>query len=214
MSLKNLKPFQVNPDRVNKQEIKELANKIGNSSKVSEIQEIFDANISLCAHFLRTGYIDYHEIYFLSTSLIINGEDRPDYICGCYHKTTGVSWYAIICAGPNEQTWNNDLSLTNVGKNSFDRLNYCVDHLREILVSNGLIESINIKHLYGLLIIGQDRDFFRNPEKQALKREINQKSSIQLRTYGAFLRRFKRQSKLGWLDNLIQNFLNLFQRKF
>ncbi len=213
MSLKHLKPFQVDPNRIDKQEIKELVDKISNNSKVSEIQEIFDSNVSLCAYFLKTGYIDYHEIYFLSTSLIIDGDNRPDYICGCYHAQTGVSWYAIICAGPQEQPWGNDLLLTTVGKKTFDRLNYCLDNLSEILISNGLIQSVDPERLYGLMIIGQDRDFFRNREKQARKREVNQKSSIQLRTYGAFLRRFNRQKKLGWLDNLIQNFLNLFQRK-
>ena len=214
MSLKNLKPFQVDPNRVNKQEIKELVDKISNNSKVSEIQEIFDSNVSLCAYFLKTGYIDYQEIYFLSTSLIVDGDHRPDYICGCYHPQTGVSWYAIICAGPQEQPWSNDLRLTTVGKKSFDRLHYCIDNLGDILISNGLVESVNLERLYGLMVIGQDRDFFRNREKQARKREINQNSSIQLRTYGAFLRRFQRQKQLGWLDNLIKNFLNLFQRKF
>jgi hypothetical protein len=213
MSLKHLKPFQVDPNRVNKQEVKELVDKISNNSKVSEIQEIFDANISLCAYFLKNGYIDYQDIYFLSTSLIVDNNDRPDYICGCYHTKTGVSWYAIICAGPQEQPWGNDLTLTTVGKKSFDRLNYCLNNLGDILISNGLIDAVDSKRLYGIMIVGQDRDFFRNPEKQALKREINQNSSIQLRTYGAFLRRFKRQNKLGWLENLIQNFLNLFQRK-
>lgn len=212
MSLEHLKPFQVDPTRISKQEIQRLIEKISNNSKVSEIQEIFDSNISLCAHFLKTGYIEYHDIYFLSTSLIADSADRPDYICGCYHKKTGMSWYAIICAGPKEQTWDNNLALTTVGKKSFDRLNYCLDHLGDILVSNRLVKSVSPDQIYGLLVIGQDRDFFTNREKQARKREINQNSSIQLRTYGAFLRRSERQNKLGRLDNLIESFLNLFHR--
>jgi hypothetical protein len=213
MPLKHLKPFQVDPNRVSKPEIAELVNKVSISSRVSEIQEIFDSNISLCAHLLKNGYIKYHEIYFLSTSLIIDGTNRPDYICGCYHPKTGVSWYAIVCAGPQEQTWDKDLALTTVGRNAFDRLNYCINNLGEILVSNGLITSVDPNQLYGLLIIGQDREFTRNPAKQALKREINQNSTIQLRTYGAFLRRFNRQKKLGGLNNVVQNFVKLFQKK-
>ena len=213
MPLKHLKPFQVDPNRVDKQEITELVNKISISSKVSEIQELFDSNISLCAHLLKNGYIRYQEIYFLSTSLIVDGAKRPDYICGCYHPKTGVSWYAIICAGPQEQTWDKDFELTTVGKKSFDRLNYCIDNLGDILISNGLIKSVDPTRIYGLLIIGQDREFFRNPKKQARKREINQNSAIQLRTYGAFLRRFNRQKNIGSLDSLVKNFRNLFQRK-
>ena len=39
MLLQHLQPFQVDPDRVNQQEIAKLVNKISTTSKVSEIQE-------------------------------------------------------------------------------------------------------------------------------------------------------------------------------
>jgi hypothetical protein len=207
MSLKNLQPFQVDPDRVDRQEIANLVNKVSINSKVSEIQGLFDRNISLCAYLLKQAYIDYHKIYFLSTSLILSEENRPDYICGCYHPKKGISWYAIICAGPQEQTWDNNLQLTPVAKISFDRLNYCTDNLERILIANKLVEEVNRDRVHGLLIIGQDREFFENPKKQDRKRNINQKSSVKLRTYGAFLRKFDKQKNQSWLINKLGNFL-------
>jgi hypothetical protein len=208
MSLKNLQPFQVDPDRVDRQEIANLVNKVSINSKVSEIQGLFDRNISLCAYLLKQAYIDYHKIYFLSTSLILSEENRPDYICGCYHPKKGISWYAIICAGPQEQTWDNNLQLTPVAKFSFDRLNYCTDNLERILISNKLVEEVDRDRVHGLLIIGQDREFFENPKKQDRKRNINQKSSVKLRTYGAFLRKFDKQKNQSWLINKLGNFLS------
>ena len=207
MSLKNLQPFQVDPDRVDRQEIANLVNKVSINSKVSEIQGLFDRNISLCAYLLKQAYIDYHKIYFLSTSLILSEENRPDYICGCYHPKKGISWYAIICAGPQEQTWDDNLQLTPVAKFSFDRLNYCTDNLERILIANKLVEEVNRDRVHGLLIIGQDREFFENPKKQDRKRNINQKSSVKLRTYGAFLRKFDQQKNQSWLINKLGNFL-------
>ena len=208
MSLKNLQPFQVDPDRVSQQEIANLVNKVSINSKVSEIQGLFDLNISLCAYLLKQAYIDYHKIYFLSTSLILSEEHRPDYICACYDPQKGISWYAIICAGPQEQTWDDDLQLTTGAKISFDRLNYCTSNLERILISNNLVEKVNSDRVYGLLIIGQDREFFQNPKKQDRKRNINQKSSVKLRTYGAFLRKFDKQKNQSWLIGKLGNFLN------
>jgi hypothetical protein len=80
MSLEYLQPFQVDPNRVERQEIDRLVDKISTNSKISEIQGIFDRNVSICAHFLKRAYIDYHQIYFLSTSLILSDDNRPDYI--------------------------------------------------------------------------------------------------------------------------------------
>jgi hypothetical protein len=208
MSLQHLKPFQVDPDRVTNQEIARLVDKISIHSKVGEIHGIFDRNISVCAHFLKHAYIDYHKIYFLSTSLILNQENRPDYICGCYHPQKGMNWYAIICAGPQEQTWDDNLQLTTVAKLSFDRLNYCVSNLPRILVSNRLAEEIDPKQMHGLFIIGQDREFFSNRKKQEKKRDMNQNSEIKLRTYGAFLRKFDSQKRHGWLTTKIKTFLD------
>ena len=208
MFLKNLQPFQVDPERVSQQEIDNLVNKISINSKVSEIQRVFDLNISLCAYLLKHAYIDYHKIYFLSTSLILSENNRPDYICGCYDPNKGVSWYAIIFAGPQEQTWDEDLHLTTVAKLSFDRLNYCTSNLERILLSNKLVDKVNPDRVHGLLIIGQDQEFFQNPKKQDRKREINQKSSVKLRTYGAFLRKFDRQKNQSWLISKLGNLLN------
>jgi hypothetical protein len=208
MSLQHLQPFQVSPDRVNQQEIDKLVEKISTSSKVSEIQGLFDRNISLCAHLLKQAYIDYHKIYFLSTSLILTEDNRPDYICACYHPKKGMSWYAIICAGPQEQTWDENLQLTTVAKLSFDRLNYCTSNLGRILVSNQLAEEVDPECIHGILIIGQDREFFDNRKKQDRKRAINQNSQVKLRTYGAFLRKFGRQKDQSWLTVKIKDFLD------
>jgi hypothetical protein len=208
MSLKNLQPFQVDPDRVSQQEIANLVNRISVNSKVSEIQGLFDLNISLCAYFFKHAYLDYHKIYFLSTSLILNEEHRPDYICACYTPQKGISWYAIICAGSQEKTWNDNLQLTRVAKRSFDRLNYCTSNLGRILISNKLVDRVNPDRIHGLLIIGQDQEFFQNPNKQDLKRDINRESPVKLRTYGAFLRKFDRQKNQIWLLGKLANFLN------
>lgn len=208
MSLKNLQPFQVDPDRVSQQEIANLVDKISINSKVSEIQGLFDLNISLCAYFLKHAYIDYHKIYFLSTSLILGENNRPDYICACYDPQKGISWYAIICAGSQEKTWDDDLQLTTVAKRSFDRLNYCTSNLKRLLISNKLVDRVNPEQIHGLLIIGQDQEFFQNPRKQDRKREINQKSSVKLRTYGAFLRKIDKQKNQSWLITKLSNFLN------
>jgi hypothetical protein len=201
MLLQQLKPFQVDPNRVNKEEINTLAAKIKSSTKVSEIQQLFDRNISLCAFFLKIGYIKYHEIYFLSTSLIEDEFYRPDYLCCCYHHKQGVSWYAIICAGAQDITWNDDLTLTNVGKTSFDRLNYTVSHLDKILLKNKLVDEIVQDRIYGLLIIGQDKEFFRNPRKQERKRDLNENTPLKIRTYGSFVRHLDRKNKQSWLIN-------------
>jgi hypothetical protein len=208
MLLNHLQPFQVDPERITQPEITNLVRKISVNSKVSEIQGMFDRNISLCAHLLKNGYIDYQKIYFLSTSLILNQDDRPDYICGCYHPTKGINWYAIICGGPQDQTWDDDLQLTTVAKVSFDRLNYCTRNLPRILVSNQLVDQVDPDSVHGLLIIGQDREFFGNRQKQARKRDINQNSAVKLRTYGGFLRKFDRQRSQSWLTTKIQTLLD------
>ncbi len=212
MSLERLKPFQVYPDRVEEKEITMLVNKISSNSKVSELQQIFDRNISLCAYLLKHAYIEYQDIYFLSTSLILEEENRPDYICGCYQKKKGMSWYAIICAGPQEQTWNDDLQLTQVAKDSFDKLNYCTRNLKRILLANQLVNDVDSERIYGLLIIGQDQDFFKNRKKQIRKRDINQNSSVKLRTYGAFIRKFDKHKTESRIDNLIADWLDRFKK--
>ena len=211
MSLQHLQSFQVDPDRVARQEIATLATKISRNSKVNEIKGLFDQNISLCAYLLKQGYIDYHQIYFLSTNLVLSDINRPDYICGCYHEKKGMSWYAIIYAGSQEQTWNDDLQLTTIAKRSFERLNFCTSNLERILISNKLVERVDPKRIHGLLIIGQDREFFRNPKKQDRKRHINKNSPIKLRTYGAFLRNHH-QKNLSWLITPITNLLDRFRK--
>jgi hypothetical protein len=212
MNLKHLKPFQVDPNRVDKDEIKNLVNKIKSNTKVSEIQELFDTNISLCAFFLKTGYIEYSEIYFMSTSLIDDDLNRPDYICCCSHPKEGVSWYAIICAGSKDLMWEDDLELTSAGATSMDRLNYCVRNLGKSLLSNKMVDRIVQEKIYGLLIIGQDREFSKNPEKQKLKRDINQKTSLRVRTYSSFIRHFARANKHQWLDSL-NIFRDIFRKR-
>jgi hypothetical protein len=208
MFLDRLQPFQVDPDRVSNQEIARLVDKISINSKVGEIHGIFDQNISLCAHLLRHAYIDYHKIYFLSTSLIINDEYRPDYICACYHRTKGLHWYAIICAGPQEQTWDDSLQLTAVARTSFDRLNHSISNLPRILVGNQLAEAVDPASVHGLFVIGQDREFFSNRKKQERKRDMNQNSAVKIRTYGAFLRKFYSEKQNGWLTTKIKHLLD------
>lgn len=208
MSLEQLQPFQVDPDRVSPQEIARLVDKISIDSKVGEIHGLFDRNVSLCAHLLKHAYIDYQKIYFLSTSLILNEDSRPDYICGCYHPKKKMSWYVIICAGSQDQTWDDDLQLTAVAKLSFDKLNYCIRNLPRILVSNQLVDEVTPDCVQGLLIIGQDREFFSNRRKQEYKRDMNQNSQIKVRTYGAFLRKFSNQKSQGWLAAKIKHILD------
>jgi hypothetical protein len=208
MFLERLQPFQVDPDRVSNQEIARLVDKISINSKVGEIHGIFDRNVSLCAHMLKHAYIDYHKIYFLSTSLIVNDDHRPDYICGCYHRTKGMQWYVLICAGPQEKTWDDHMQLTTVAKTSFDRLNYCTSNLGRILVSNKLVDEVDPDSVHGLFIIGQDREFFSNRKKQERKRDFNQNSAIKIRTYGAFLRKFHSQKQHGWLTTKIKGLLD------
>ncbi len=209
MLLERLKPFQVDPNRVDRLEIVKLVNKISSSSKVSEVQQLFDSNISLCAYFFKNGYIDYQKIYFLSTGIIADEENRPDYICGCYHKRYGMAWYVIVCAGPQDRTWNDDMEVTPVAKRAFDRLNYCTRNLDTILIDNGMADKVKSKSIKGLLIVGQDQEFLKNSLKQERKREINQTSSIKIRTYGAFLRSYKRSNQ-GWLLDTIDRTISLF----
>lgn len=212
VAFKLLKPFQVDAARVTRQEIVTLADKIRNSSRVSEIQQAFDRNISLCAYLLKQGYIDYHKIYFLSTSLVLSDMYRPDYLCACYHAKKGVHWYAIVCAGPQEETWNDNMQLTNTAKVGFDKLNFCTSNLEKILVSNALAESIPAENIHGLLIIGRDDDFFNNRQKQIRKRDINKNSSVKLRTYGAFLRRYDAQKNTNVLVASIERALGRFKK--
>jgi hypothetical protein len=208
MSLEHLQPFQVDPDRVSPEEIATLIDKISINSKVGEIHGLFDRNVSLCAYLLKHAYIDYQKIYFLSTSLILSEDSRPDYICGCYHRKKGMSWYSLICAGSQEQTWDDKLQLTTVAKLSFNKLNYCNRNLSRILVSNQLVDRVDPDCVQGLLIIGQDREFFRNRRKQERKRNMNQNSQIKVRTYGAFLRKFGNQKSQNWLTAKIEHLLD------
>jgi hypothetical protein len=120
-----------------------------------------------------------------------------------------MSWYVIICAGPQEQTWDDDLQLTPVAKRSFDKLNFCTSNLKRILINNRLAEEIEPDSIHGLLIIGQDSEFFENRKKQERKRSINENSLVKLRTYGAFLRKFDRQKNPGWLTSRLKNVLDL-----
>jgi hypothetical protein len=211
MSLQHLQTFQVDPQRIDRPEITKLVNKVSNANKVSEIHGLFDRNISLCANLLK-AYINYDEIYFLSTSLIANLDNRPDYLCGCYHALKGIKWYAIVFASPQEQTWDENLHLTPVAKNAFDRLNYCTSNLQKILVENQLIEEVSIDQINGLLIIGQDKEFFRNPQKQERKRDINKNSASDLRTYGAFLRSFNKGKQDSWLRTPVMAIFDRFKK--
>ncbi len=211
MPLQHLQPFQVDPNRIDRQEIANLVKKVSTNSKASEIRGLFDRNISLCAYLLNT-YIDYDQIYFLSTNLILNSDNRPDYLCGCYHKRKGVRWYAIVFAGTQEQTWDDGLQLTSSAKNAFDRLNYCSSNLAKILVENQLIEEVNPDQIHGLVIIGQDKEFFRNRNKQERKRDINQNSAIDLRTYGAFLRSFNKEKQDSWLQTPVSALFDRFKK--
>jgi hypothetical protein len=208
MSLEHLQPFQVDPDRVTPPEISKLVDIISIESKVGEIHGLFDRNVSLCAYLLKQAYIDYHKIYFLSTSLILNDGSRPDYICGCYHAQKGIDWYAIVWGGSQEQTWDDDLQLTKGAKLAFDKLNFCTSNLPRILISNQLAQEIDRDRVHGLFIIGQDREFFGNRRKQERKRDLNQGSAIKLRTYGAFLRKFGDRKPEGWLTTKIKNLLD------
>ena len=210
MSLDRLQPFQVDPNRIDRKEIANLVNKVSINSKVSEIQGLLDLNISLCAYLLNS-YINYDDIYFLSTNLIPNPDNRPDYLCGCYHQKKGVSWYAIVCAGPQEQTWDEDLQLTPSAKYAFDRLNYCTSNLASILTSNQLIEAVDLDQIHGLLIIGQDQEFIQHRQKQERKRDINKNSPIKLRTYGAFLRNFKKEKSNSWYNMPVNDLLARFR---
>ncbi len=212
MLLQHLQPFQVDPRRVDRHEIATLVSRVSINSKVSEIHNTLDLNISLCAYLLKS-YLDYHEIYFISTNIIVNEGNRPDYICGCYHETKGISWYAIVLAGPQAQTWDDNLQLTTAAKVSFDRLNYCTSNLAKILVTNQLSEVVDPDTVHGLLIIGQDREFFHNPQKQNRKRDLNHKSQIKLRTYGAFLRKFDRERNKNWLNMPVSDLVDRLRTK-
>ena len=120
-----------------------------------------------------------------------------------------MTWYAIICAGTQDLTWNEDLELSPVAKRSFNKLNYCTQNLAAILSNNRLAEDVTPDSIHGLLIIGQDREFLKNPLKQARKREINQYSPIKLRTYSAFIRSYKRKNQ-GWVLGTIDRTIALF----
>ncbi|WP_310482001.1 hypothetical protein [Chamaesiphon sp. VAR_48_metabat_403] len=206
MSLQHLQPFQVDPNRVEQQEIAKLVATISSNSKISEIQSLLHRNISLCAY-LFNAYIDYDEIYFLSNNIITNEDNRPDYICGCFNYRKGISWHVIICSGSLEQTWDDELQLTPVAKLAFDKLHYCTNNLAQILVENHLIDEVDPDTINGLLIIGQDREFFSNRKKQERKRDINQNSLVKLRTYGAFLRKFNKHNKQSWLNMPVTDLL-------
>ncbi|AFY96435.1 hypothetical protein [Chamaesiphon minutus] len=210
MSLQYLQPFQVDPNRIERKEIANLVSKVSSNSKASEIHGLFDLNISLCAYLLNS-YIKYDDIYFLSVNLISNPDNRPDYLCGCYHQQRGISWYAIVFAGPQEQTWDEDLQLTPAAKSAFDRLNYCTSNLDKILVDSQLAEEVDPEQIYGLLIIGQDKDFFHDRKKQERKRDINKKSPIKLRTYGAFSRNFHKEKSTSWLNTPVTDLLTRFR---
>jgi hypothetical protein len=206
MSLEHLQPFQVDPNRVEQQEIAKLVATISSNSKISEIRSLLNRNISLCAY-LFNAYIDYDEIYFLSNSLISNEDNCPDYICGCFNYRKGISWHVIICAGSSEQTWDDELQLTPTSKSAFDKLHYCTSNLAQILVDNHLMDEVDPDTINGLLIIGQDREFFSNRKKQERKRDINQNSLVKLRTYGAFLRKFNKHNKQSWLNTPVTDLL-------
>jgi hypothetical protein len=120
-----------------------------------------------------------------------------------------MAWYVIICAGPQDRTWNDDMEVTPVAKRAFDRLNYCMRNLDKILIDNGMADKVKAKSIKGLLIVGQDQEFLKNSLKQDRKREINQTSSIKIRTYGAFLRSYKRSNQ-GWLLDTIDRAIALF----
>jgi hypothetical protein len=123
-----------------------------------------------------------------------------------------VSWYAIVLAGTQEQTWDDELQLTHTAKYAFDRLNYCTSNLPKILVENQLIEEVDPDRVRGLVIIGQDKEFFRNRKKQERKRDINQKSAIALRTYGAFLRGFNKGKQDSWLQTPVAALFDRFKK--
>jgi hypothetical protein len=211
MSLQHLQPFQVDPNRVERQEIAKLVATISSNSKISEIQSVLNRNISLSAY-LFNAYIDYDEIYFLSNSLITNEDNLPDYICGCFNYRKGISWHVIICAGSQEQTWDDELQLTPTAKLAFDKLHYCTNNLAQILVDNHLIDEVDPDRINGLLIIGQDREFFSHRKKQERKRDINQNSLVKLRTYGAFLRKFNKHNKQRWLNTPVTDLIERLRK--
>jgi hypothetical protein len=208
-SLDLLKSFQVEPRYADREDIDKLKNKIKSSTRASELNYLFENNISLLAYFLRIGYIKYEEIYFLSTDILEDEEKRPDYICCAVDRKSRVSWYAIDLASPADLSWDDTLQPTPTAKKLLDGLRYSCQNLERSILKSQLVPEVDPDRIYGLLIIGTDREFTQSSKKQDRKRKLNQSSTVRLRTYSSFTRHLERRSQRNWLTQPLKQVRNL-----
>jgi hypothetical protein len=211
MTLDRLKPFQVEPECVDKQDIQSLTAKIkGNASSI-DLHEIFEYNISLLAHFLKLGYIEYDEIYFLATGML-DEDNRPDYLCCTYTRKKGLSWYAISIAGSDDQVWESNLQFTPTAKRTLAGLKSACEQLPRSLANSLLFDTVDPDRIYGLLVMGNEQEFIRDRHKQDRKRKLNQTTNFRLRTYSSFLRHQERDRRQQWLNDPLDAMKSLLNK--
>jgi hypothetical protein len=214
MTIDRLKPFQVDTLNLNQADVKNLTTKLEGNISGLELHELFEYNIALFAYFLKRGYIEYDEIFFLSAGIIEDEDNRPSYLCCVPHRKQGLIFYAINIAGSDENVWESNLQFNPSAKRMLEGLNYAIKNLPQALVNTRLFDRTEIKpeNIYGLLIMGSEKEFVRDRNKQDRKRKLNQTGNLRLRTYSSFLRHQKRENRQQWLENPIDAMLSLLNK--
>ncbi|MEA5502341.1 Shedu anti-phage system protein SduA domain-containing protein [Halotia wernerae UHCC 0503] len=140
---------------------------------------------------------------------------RPDYLFGGY-DSIGMNWWVLELKGANEKVCIRDSkgirfsSVVQQGRSQLDNyIKFCTKNA-ETLREAYKIRTFNEPK--GILIVGREKEFLKNEEKQSLRRDFTKNNpQIQIRTYDSLIRRIMRdayiQYKLPWLSTLIFSFL-------
>lgn len=140
---------------------------------------------------------------------------RPDYLFGGY-DSLGMNWWVLELKGAHETVCvknSKGIGFSSVVRHGISQLEsyieFCTKNSETLRKAYGIRTFSEPK---GILIVGREKEFMRNEEKQRLRRDFTKKNPrIQIRTYDSLIRRIMRdgyiQYKLPWLFIVIFNFL-------
>ncbi len=139
---------------------------------------------------------------------------KPDYLFAG-ENSDGITWWVLELKGANESIWiedkNGDFRFSDAANRGINQLtryiDYCTTNQETI---RGAYKVTTFTEPKGILIIGREKEFNNNDEKQRLKARYNKNNyNLKIKTYDALIRKIMEagqiQHKLFWLHKLRVN---------
>lgn len=217
--------YKVNPYKFGQKDIFGFINLVRKNSSESDIDSFLKQKLSLLAfsaEFFDTGH---HSAWIIPQAQIKppgfpSGKGQiPDYLIAG-DNSDGVTWWVVELKSPNDKLYKKDKQgfITETSKLSKglsqlqNYIDFCIKHQSYIRDTLGVT---SFKAPYGIIFIGREQELIKDKEKRNKKAYFNRDSfSIQIRTYDAFLRRFRSvmesSNKLPFLGKM---FFDLFVKE-